>query len=80
MKAQIQKWGNSLAVRLPSALARQAKLGLGTAIDVRVEGESIVITPVRRPRYALDALVAGITPENVHGETDWGAPQGHEEW
>ena len=79
METQIGKWGNSLAVRIPLAFVREAQLQEGTTVDVRVSEGRLIITPIRR-KYRLDQLVAGITPENRHAETDWGEPIGNEAW
>ena len=80
MRGQIQKWGNSLALRIPKRLAQEAGLGQSMAVELRVEGGQIVITPLRPARYQLDELLAGIGLGQLHGETDWGKPQGQEEW
>ena len=70
---RVAKWGNSLAVRIPQALAEQAQLDEGAEVEVSVEGGSLSVR--RRPRrYTLDELVDQITPENRHEETDWGEP------
>jgi antitoxin MazE len=76
---QIAKWGNSLGLRLPKSVAREAQLGEGDTVDVSVKNGAIVIQP-SRPRYALEDLVAKITARNRHVESDWGAPVGHEAW
>jgi antitoxin MazE len=76
---QIAKWGNSLGVRLPKAVAREARLDEGDTVDVSVNNGTIVIRP-SRPTYSLQELVAKITPRNRHGETDWGEPLGDETW
>ena len=76
---RVARWGNSLAVRIPQALAEQAHLHEGAEVEVSVGGGSLSIR--RRPRrYTLDELVDQITPENRHEETDWGEPQGKEVW
>jgi antitoxin MazE len=79
MKGSIAKWGNSLALRLPRGLAEDAKLVEGTLVELRLEGDRIVVTPAV-PKYELDDLLAKMRPEHKHGETDWGAPVGKEEW
>jgi len=76
---QIARWGNSLGLRLPKSVARDAEVGEGDTVDVTVRNGAIVIRP-SRPTYSLERLVAKITPRNRHGETDWGAPVGHETW
>lgn len=76
--SRIAKWGNSLAVRIPLAIAKQASLAEGDSVNLALDREGgIVLRPVRR-RYELSSLVAQITPRNRHGETDWGRPEGKE--
>lgn len=76
---RVTRWGNSLAVRIPRALAQQVRLEEGAEVEMTVEQGGIVVRP-RPHRYDFDELVEAITPENRHGETDWGAPQGEELW
>lgn len=76
---QIAKWGNSLGLRLPKSIAREANVGEGDAVDVSVDDGAIVVRP-SRPRYTLADLVGGITPRNRHDEADWAHPIGHETW
>jgi antitoxin MazE len=79
-EATVSKWGNSLAVRIPLAVARQAGLGEGDSVALALDGDGcIVLRPTRR-KYSIEELVAGITPKNRHRETDWGRPQGEESW
>jgi antitoxin MazE len=78
-KAQIVKWGKSLAVRIPKAVAEEARLLEGDAVSIEVlEGHVEVRRAERIP--TLEELVAKITPENRHGETDWGPALGKEIW
>jgi antitoxin MazE len=79
MQAQIGKWGNSLAVRIPGTYAKDLDLTEGMELDVTVVEGGLLLRP-RRQAYTLDELVARITPENVHGETDWGEAVGRESW
>jgi antitoxin MazE len=77
---QVSRWGNSLAVRIPKALAEDAQLREGEAVSVTVSHEGgLWIRPARR-RYRLRQLVARITARNRHEETDWGKPLGKEVW
>jgi antitoxin MazE len=76
---QVSKWGNSLGLRLPKSVAREAQLDDGDAVDVSVANGAIVIRP-SRPRYSLHELVRRITPKNRHDESDWGGPFGDEVW
>jgi antitoxin MazE len=80
MNCYVRKWGNSAAVRLPASALAAVGLKPDDPVEVRLENGRIVIEPLRPKRFSLEELLAGITPENVHGETDWGPPQGKEEW
>ena len=80
MQARVQKWGNSLALRIPKAFAAEARLAQDTLVDIALEGDTLVVRPVAEQRYDLDALLAGVTPENIHGEVSTGEPVGNEEW
>jgi len=80
MKAVVKKWGNSAAVRIPSAVLQAAKLRLEDSVDVREESGRIVIEPVPRKEYDLAELLKRITPENLHKEADFGRPVGKEVW
>lgn len=79
ISTQIARWGNSLGLRLPKSVAREAQVDEGDTVDVSVKNGTIVIRP-SHPTYALDELVAKITPRNRHDESDWGPPLGHELW
>lgn len=77
MEARVQKWGNSLAIRIPKALAREAGLAEGTPVDFSVDEDAVIIRP---KRYSLEKLLAQVTPENLHPETATGKPVGREAW
>ena len=79
MHAQVAKWGNSLAVRIPKAVARETGLTQGTTVQMTTANGGLLIIPAER-RYGLKALVSGITPQNRHAEADWGGPVGQEVW
>jgi len=79
-KAQMVRWGNSLAVRIPKAVAEQASLREGDSLLLEVEAKgAVVLKAVKRP-VSLKDLVSQITPENIHGEQDWGPAGGGELW
>jgi antitoxin MazE len=79
--ALVVKWGDSLAVRIPKAVIEQACLHEGDSVLIEVLDGHVQSRPGRRIP-TLEELVAQITPENRHGETDWGADVGKEivEW
>ena len=80
MKVQIQKWGNSLALRIPKAFAVESNVTGGSTVDVSMENGKIVVTPISEREYTLEELVDGITDDNRHEEVDWGRPVGNEVW
>lgn len=80
MKARVQKWGNSLAIRIPKAFAVEVGLSAETQVEVSLQDGKLVIEPAPEEEFTLEQLVAGITEENRHPETDWGPPVGNEVW
>jgi antitoxin MazE len=80
MRVQVQKWGNSLVLRIPKSFAAETALSSGADVDLSIEAGRLVITPVRKRRYTLEELVAGITPENRHEEIGTGLSVGNEAW
>jgi antitoxin MazE len=80
MKVKMSKWGNSLAVRIPSAVVQEAEIYEGICFDIETLGDGGLRLMPLRTAPTLDELVAGITDENKHGEADWGEPVGNEAW
>ncbi len=80
MRARVQRWGNSLALRIPKSFAEESGIEDGTQVDISLSDGTIVVTPSRAPSYRLDDLLAKITADNVHEETDTGTPVGREVW
>ncbi len=80
MLTKVQKWGNSLALRIPKTFALDANLQNDSLVEISLVKGKIVITPVSMPNWSLDDLLAGITPDNLHGEADTGSPVGNEIW
>jgi antitoxin MazE len=80
MRVAVKKWGNSAAVRIPAAVLESARVRIDEEVDIREEAGRIVIEPVREKRYKLDNLLKGITKDNIHGEIDFGKPEGNEAW
>lgn len=77
-RSVVKKWGNSPSVRLPAAIMKAAALNVDDTVDIVVENGRIVIVPVRAKEYSLDALLVGITDENLHEKVDFGGPVGKE--
>jgi len=79
-QAQLTKWGNSLAVRIPKQTLEQAKLAEGDRVEMVVVEPGTISIKAPRRKPTLRQMVAQITPENMHAETDWGGPVGREAW
>lgn len=79
MQAQLGKWGNSLAVRIPGIVAKDLGLFEGMNLDIALVDGALVLRPSGK-QYSLEELVEQITPENIHAETDWGPATGREAW
>ena len=80
MKTKVQKWGNSLALRIPKALAADANVAPGTTVDLQISEGKLIVEPSREPHYTLDDLLAEIDSDSLHEETGTGAPVGREAW
>jgi len=80
MRTQIQKWGNSLALRIPKSFATESHIEEGSLVDMSIIEGRLIIEPISEPTYTLEELLAGITKENLHAEVDTGSPTGKEAW
>ena len=80
MIAKVRKWGNSLGLRIPKSVAKEARIELSSEVDLAVKKGRLVVTPLRRIRPTLGEMLRKITPRNLHGEAGTGGPRGREEW
>lgn len=80
MLTKVQKWGNSLALRIPKAFAVEAHLENDSLVEVSLVEGQIVIRPKAAPARSLEELLAGIHKTNLHHETDTGQATGREVW
>ena len=80
MITAVQKWGNSLALRIPKAYAKEACIEDGSPVELTLEKGMLVITPVRKKVWRLDDLLNSVTPQNRHDAVDTGGAVGQEAW
>ena len=80
MRTRVQKWGNSLALRIPKSFATEVGLERETAVEVLLADGKLVVTPVVKPKPTLRQLLAKVTNENLHHEVDTGSATGNETW
>ncbi|PJZ79536.1 AbrB/MazE/SpoVT family DNA-binding domain-containing protein [Leptospira meyeri] len=78
MESTIQKWGNSLGIRIPKLFAKQLELGDGSQVEVIQEGNKIIIYPYIKE--SLDQKLKRINKKNLHNEIESGHPVGNEFW
>jgi len=80
MKAHVQKWGNSLALRIPKSFANEIGLQKETPVEVSLADGKLVIAPIAKPKPTLEQLLAKVTEENLHHEVATGPAVGKETW
>ena len=80
MRIQIQKWGNSLAFRLPKVFAREVNVRQGSAVELSFAGGKLILTPVSKSSYILKNLLAHVNKRNIHREENFGHSIGQETW
>ena len=77
MQSQVKKWGNSASVRIPAAILDAVHVRIDQDVDIRAENGRIVIEPLRK-QVTLESLLSQVTPDNLHGEVDFGSSVGRE--
>jgi antitoxin MazE len=80
MPITLHRWGNSVGLRIPKPMLEQVGLKEGAQVEIKVEGDRLVIEPHRPRRLTLKDVLKGFTPDNQPGEVDWGPPVGKEVW
>lgn len=80
MRTQVQKWGNSLALRIPKSFAVEVGLEKETTVDVSLSDGTLVVTPVTNPKPTLRQFLSKVNKKNLHHEIDSGNVVGNETW
>jgi len=78
MQTKVQKWGNSLALRIPKSFALNMDIKQNEFVDLSIGDGKLIITPIIEKEYSLKELLAGVSEDNLHGEFDTGIPVGKE--
>lgn len=76
----LQKWGNGTGVRIPKKVVQAAKLHINQPLNVLLQDDSIVLTPVKDDELTLESMLRGVTPDQVGGELGWGEDVGAERY
>ncbi len=80
MTSTVQKWGNSLALRIPGSFAKDIHLHQGSVVEVVVVDGKMVVKPKAQKKHSLAQLLKGVTKKNRHTEYGWGCAAGQESW
>lgn len=80
MKIRVQKWGNSLALRIPKSFADEVGLLNDSSVEVSLTNGKLVVVPIEKPNLSLKKLLVQITEENIHHDIDSGPAIGIETW
>jgi len=80
MQTKIQRWGNSLGLRIPRSFAKEAGVEAGSQVDLSVRDGDLIVRASKRRTYRLSELLEKVTAENLHREVDTGNPIGREVW
>jgi antitoxin MazE len=78
LKVKVQKWGNSLGVRIPQSIAKTAGIESDSEVEMEIKENAILLKPIKK--YSLESLISKISGENLHKEIDTGSPVGNEIW
>ncbi len=78
MQTKVQKWGNSLALRIPKSFALNIDIKQNEFVDLSISDGKLIITPITAKEYSLKELLAGVSEDNLHKEFDTGIPVGKE--
>ena len=80
MKTKVARWGNSLALRIPSRLASSHRLAEGSDIEIIEDAGELKLRPIKTKKPTLESLLALVKDENLHGEFETGLVEGKESW
>ena len=78
MTTKIQKWGNSLAIRLPKAFIESTPFSLGAEVLIEKKGSELILKPVKRKYPPLKEIMKGMKKSDFHPFIDWGPDVGKE--
>jgi len=80
VKTKVQRWGNSLAVRIPKSFAEEVGLTDDSPVEMRLVEGGLLVEPASTRPLSLEELLDGVTESNLHSEVDTGPAQGSEGW
>jgi antitoxin MazE len=71
MEMIIKKWGNSLATRIPKAIAETIGLYCDQAVNIEAKDNRIIITPkFKQKEYKIEELLSQCDSKNMELNED----------
>lgn len=80
MEARLQKWGNSVGIRIPSNIMKSLNLKINDVLELKTEENKIIITKTIRKTISLEEKFKVYNGENLAKDFEWDEPQGREIW
>jgi antitoxin MazE len=80
MKTAVQRWGNSLALRIPKTYAQETRISEGSEVELTLKSGALIVKAVNRRRHSLSDLLKRVTPANRHAPVATGNAVGSEVW
>ncbi len=80
MLTKVQKWGNSLGLRIPRSFAADARVEPGSVVDISLVRGGLMVRRARPRKYSLNDLLQRVSERNLHGEVNSSRPVGREVW
>jgi len=80
MEIRLQKWGNSVGIRIPNSLIKSLNLKVDDILNIREEDNKIVISKSKNMKINLQELFTNYDGENVTKEFSWDDSRGKEIW
>lgn len=80
MRVKVQKWGNSIALRIPKSFANQISIKLGSSVDLSIHEGKLIIEPIYQEEYNFKTLISEVKESNLHKEYFNDKPKGREIW
>lgn len=80
MKTCVQKWGNSLALRIPKSFAAEVGLDPNSSMEISLKDGKLIVASVAKPKFTLRQLLVQVTEDKLHHEVETGLPMGVKVW
>lgn len=80
MKVKLQKWGNSMGIRIPNLLLKEFDLKLNDELKLTYDDDKIIITKSKNKQISLAELFKNYKGKNLAKDFEWDESVGKEIW